>query len=236
MTNGSKPKDSAHDSSGLPDPQRLRGWAPSLTELQFESAQIYIRELSRFNKTLNLISPGTMPRVDAVHVLDSVRAWTLVAPRIPVGSLVYDLGSGNGLPGLLSAVMAPDRAFRLVDRDQRKLEFCKHVASAMGLKNVSTECIDIDRLPASSINFALSRGFASVTKALLMTRKLFAVGGSFFMLKGDSWTLEISDLPPRLFGSWKVELVGKYELPELSADFVVIECQRLAESGTSEKS
>lgn len=236
MTNGSNFKNSeTKDSSGLPDPQRLRGWAPSLTEAQFETLQIYVRELARFNKTLNLISPGTMARVDAVHVLDSIRAWTLVAPRIPPGSQVHDLGSGNGLPGLLSAVLAPDRAFRLVDRDQRKLEFCKHVAASMGLKNVSTECIDVDRLPVASVTFALSRGFASITKSLLLTRKIFSPGGSFFMLKGDSWTIEIADLPPRLFSSWKVDLLGKYLLPDLPADFVVVECRRLEDSGESIK-
>ncbi len=224
-----KSDSSSNSKSTLPDPQRLRGWAPELSDKQFAATQVYVRELQRFNRTLNLISPNTMSRVDAVHVLDSIRAWTLIQPKVPNGSQIYDFGSGNGLPGLLSAVLAPDCDFRLVDRDQRKLEFCKHAATAMGLKNVKTLCMDIGSLPTSSVAFAVSRGFASVTKSLLMTRSLFQPGGSFFMLKGDSWSLEVGELSPRLFGVWKVGPIGSYSLPDVAAEFVVLQCHKIAD-------
>ncbi len=207
---------------------RLKTWAPDLSTAQLDKCEIYIRELLRFNKTLNLISPSTALRVDAVHIVDVIRAWALVGPRIPVGSLVHDFGTGNGLPGLLFAALAPDRTFKLLDRDQRKLEFCKHVIAELKLTNVTVRNVDIVDLPDASVQVAVSRGFASVLKSMT-TKALFPVGGRFFMMKGESWAHELTELPPAAFRSWKPEMIGQYALPDSPADFVVLQCTKIAD-------
>lgn len=207
---------------------RLKTWAPDLSDTRLANCEIYVRELLRFNKTLNLISPSTALRVDAVHIIDVIRAWAFVEPRVPAGSTIHDFGTGNGLPGLLFAALAPDRRFKLLDRDQRKLEFCKHVIAEMKLTNVSVRNVDIVDLPDSSIQFAVSRGFASVLKSM-STKALFPVGGRFFMMKGESWALELRELPPAAFGVWKPEMIGQYTLPENTADFVVLQCTKIAD-------
>ena len=208
---------------------RLKVWAPALTEEQLNFCEIYIRELLHFNKSLNLISANTVSKVDAVHILDVVRAWSLVEDRIPSGSVVHDFGTGNGLPGLLCACLAQDRTFKLVDRDQRKLEFCKHLVGKLGLKNVSIIAMDIGDLPVGSVNFAISRGFASVAKSMLFTRSLFALGGRFFMMKGESWAHELTELPPPLFRVWKSEMVGEYRLPDNPNKFIVLQSVKTAD-------
>lgn len=210
----------------LPDPSRLKQWAPHLSELQLEKCRGYMAEIVHFNKRLNLVSPGTIPRLDAVHILDSIRAWSFVEARIPNGALVHDFGSGNGLPGLLCAALSPERRFRLVDRDQRKMEFCKHVGGKLGLKNLVVSCMDVNDLGHSSVDFALSRGFANVTKSLLLTRPLFSLGGQFFMMKGESWSTELGEMPPAMFGAWKTEMIGQYQLPDILAEFVVLQCTK----------
>lgn len=224
-----KSPESSTDNILLPDPARLKEWAPHLSDEQFEACQIYTRELLRFNRSLNLISPATAPRVDAVHILDVVRAWSLVEDRIPEGSQIYDFGTGNGLPGVLCAALSPSRNFRVVDRDQRKLEFCKHIAATLKLKNIVVSCLDVADLPKNSVKYALSRGFANVSKSMLLTRPLFAIGGRFFMMKGESWSLELAELSPRMFSVWKSEMIGQYKLPETPAEFVVLQCEKIAE-------
>jgi 16S rRNA (guanine527-N7)-methyltransferase len=208
--------------------ERLKKWAPDLSPCQLDKCEIYIRELLRFNKTLNLVSPGTALKIDAVHILDVIRAWALVEPKIPAGSVIHDFGTGNGLPGLLFAALAPDREFYLLDRDQRKLEFCKHVISELKLSNVSVRNMDILDLPSGSVNFAVSRAFASVLKSL-SAGKLFSIGGRFFMMKGESWSQELLELPPAEFAIWKTDLTGQYDLPGSPAKFVVIQCTKIAD-------
>jgi 16S rRNA (guanine527-N7)-methyltransferase len=184
--------------------------------------------LLRFNKRLNLISSATVAKADAVHILDAVRAWKLIEQHIPTGSVVYDFGTGNGLPGLLSAALSPDRQFRLVDRDQRKMEFCKHLGSTLKLSNVAYLCMDLKDVPESAVQFAISRGFASVSRAMIVSRRQLAVGGRFFMLKGEGWSRELAEVQPQLFGLWRAEMVGQYYLPDSVAEYVVIAAEKIS--------
>lgn len=211
-----------------PTGDRLGEWAPHLSNDHIESCKTYLAELLRFNKRLNLISASTVAKADAVHILDVVRAWKLIDPLVPTGSVVYDFGTGNGLPGLLAAALAPDRQFRLVDRDQRKMEFCKHLGSTLKLKNVSYICTDIKSVEDATVEFAISRGFASVSSSMIAGRRQFAVGGRFFMMKGEGWSRELAEVQPQLFSLWRAEMIGQYSLPDSAADYVVLAADKIS--------
>lgn len=191
---------------------------------------LYLAELHRFNKRLNLVSSATLAKADAVHIGDAVRAWGLLSERFPSDALIYDFGSGNGVPGLVFALMeslsGDGRRFRLIDRDQRKLEFLKHVAFKLGLKNISFSNTDVAQLPDGSVSFAVARGFAPVTAALLTTSKCIGKGGELYMLKSEGWSREVADIPTPVFGTWQVEMVGQYKLPETAAEYVLIRALR----------
>jgi len=211
-----------------PAGERLSLWAPHLSAEQISSCKIYLAELLRFNKRLNLISSSTVQKADAVHILDVVRAWKLIEPFIPPGSVVHDMGSGNGLPGLLAAALSPNRQFRLVDRDQRKMEFCKHLGATLMLTNVSYLCMDLKEIEESSVQFAISRGFASVSASMLAARRQFALGGRFFMMKGEGWSRELAEVQPQLFSLWRAEMVGQYALPDSVTEYVVISADKIS--------
>lgn len=206
---------------------RLSLWVPQLEPQKIELLRVYLGELLRFNRRLNLISPSTIRRADTVHILDAVRAWSLVEPGISKGSVVFDFGSGNGLPGMVAAILSPDLVLRLVDRDQRKVEFLKHVGSALGLKNIVCSCESLQDLEDRSVTFGISRGFASVSNSLLQCRRLFVSGGEFYMLKGEGWSRELAEVQPQIFSDWSVEMVGQYRLPDSAADYVVLKAKRL---------
>ena len=206
---------------------RFSGWAPSLTATQIDLLHNYLAELLRFNKKLNLISPATALRADTVHILDAVRAWASVAPHIPAGQTVHDFGSGNGLPGMVAAILSPNLVLRLVDRDQRKMEFLKHVGSTLGLKNLVFSCQSLQDLEDGSVNFAISRGFASISNSLIQTRRLFVKEGVFFMMKGEGWSRELAEVQPQVFSGWSVEMLGEYELPDSPAEYVLLKARRL---------
>lgn len=210
----------------LPDGSKFIQWDPSLGEEKATMLKTYMAELFKFNRKLNLVSTSSLAKADSVHFMDCVLAWKLVAPRLPKGSMVYDLGAGNGLPGLVLAILSPEIKVNLVDRDQRKLEFCKHVGATLGLKNVVFSCVDVDKIPDESVHYAISRGFAPVSKGLLLTRKAMAKDGLFFMMKGEGWAREVAEIPTQIFGFWRVEMIGQYRVPDSRADYVIIEAKR----------
>ncbi len=208
---------------------RFREWFPQLPDAAVGNLVTYLSELNKFNKAVNLVSPQTLPVADAVHLADAVFALNLIRPEIQRGSPTYDLGSGNGIPGLAMALVEPSLQFISVDRDERKLEFCKHVAAACGAKNYSVLKAEVESLPKHTVVNAVARGFAPLPKALLMTRSIVAKGGRFFHLKGDQFAAELAQVPSQLFTYWQPRLLGEYRLPERGAVMSVVSTDKVAE-------
>lgn len=52
------------------------------------------------------------------------------------GSTVLDVGTGGGLPGLVSAICAPDVRFTLVDTQRKKIMAVAKMATLLGVKNI----------------------------------------------------------------------------------------------------
>lgn len=201
---------------------RLQQWFPQIEVKTIDRLVTYLSELNKFNKAVNLVSPATLQTADAVHLADSMYAARIVMPALIAGQPLYDLGSGNGFPGLVFGIMNPALKVILVDRDERKLEFCKHVATVVEATNVSTLKADVESLSEKSITNAVARGFAPLGKALLMTRKTVAKGGKFFHLKGDQWAIELSQVTTQLFSFWQPSLIGEYRLPDQGAQMAVV--------------
>ena len=85
--------------------RKFRMWFSDLTDRESAALITYLSELLRFNKTINLIANSTASNADAVHIGDAVFASRLIAPCIIPGKPVYDFGSGNGIPGLVYALL-----------------------------------------------------------------------------------------------------------------------------------
>jgi 16S rRNA (guanine527-N7)-methyltransferase len=206
-TAAKKPAASAESDNAL---WRIPEWFATMDPSLAEALKTYHKELMKFNGRLNLISRSTEREADETHFADSLLAAELLL-KSPLGKKVYDIGSGNGLPGLILAICKPDTEFALVESDARKCEFLKHMIHVLGLKNCQVMNVRIETL--SGMDVAISRGFASLSKALLTVNRMFNKGGKFYHLKGNNWSREIADIPSQLIAHWKPELIGEYSLP-----------------------
>ena len=87
----------------------------------------YAEILAKWQKTINLVGPKTLPEVWTRHFLDSAQ----LAPLVPAGArTLTDLGSGAGFPGLVLAILLPQLSVRLVESDARKAAFLAEAARA----------------------------------------------------------------------------------------------------------
>lgn len=130
----------ASDASFNPEKSRsrLKEWFPELSDSTLGHLLIYLAELNKFNKAVNLVSPQTLQNADAVHIADAVYAFKYIKPKLVPQMPLFDFGSGNGIPGLIFGLLDPSLKVTLVDRDERKLEFCKHVAATCKASNITT--------------------------------------------------------------------------------------------------
>ncbi len=207
-----------HDNNAL---WRVPKWFHDLDPMVLTLLQSYHTELIKFNAKVNLISRSTERDADEVHFADSI-----LASKVMLGAglprRVFDIGSGNGLPGLVLAIMDPGRSYVLVESDVRKCEFMKHVVHVLSLSNVEVLNERLESLDPDSVICAVSRGFASISKTVLASTKIFVKGGVFIHLKGNSWSKEVAEIPSQLIATWSPKLLGSYVLPVSQAQRAVV--------------
>lgn len=200
---------------------RIPEWFPELDKVLVGRFQAYHSELLKFNSRLNLISRNSEREADEAHFADCILAAKAMN-QVQFDKPVYDLGAGNGFPGLVLGLIHPKSEFRLVESDSRKAEFLKHMIAALKLTNCQVLNVRVETLLTSKMEIAVSRGFASISKALLAVNKGFTKGGRVYHMKGSAWSTEIAEIPTQLISLWSPELVGEYNLPDTQARRVVV--------------
>lgn len=106
---------------------------PDVSRETWVRLDVLVAQLVKWQKTINLVAPKTLPDVWMRHVADSLQVAALIPPG---AKIVVDLGSGGGFPGLVIAAALADREgaeIHLVESDQRKAAFLREAARAMGV-------------------------------------------------------------------------------------------------------
>lgn len=207
---------------------RIATWFPHLKENQLIDLKIFRDELLKFNKAVSLISAMSEEKIDQVHFADSILGWNTMAKHMRYRE-IHDIGSGNGFPGLIIAILDREFQVRLIESDGRKCEFLKFMVQKLELQNVHIENKRLDKLAAGSIKAGVVRGFASLPKTLLSVRKLLGVGGQMFHFKGPEWSSELAALPQQLCSIWTTDHLADYRLPESIATHTILLSKKINE-------
>jgi 16S rRNA (guanine(527)-N(7))-methyltransferase RsmG len=117
------------------------------------SLETYKRELLRWNEKINLIGPEAREHLDD-HIAEALAAAEILKPE----GEVLDFGSGGGLPAIPMAIVWPNAHFHLVEADQKKWAFLKHVVRECGLNAV----VYGDRLARALARFPADLRFSLV--------------------------------------------------------------------------
>ncbi len=91
----------------------------------------YIQLIARWNKAFNLTAIRDVEEMVSKHLLDSL----VVQPYVE-GSIILDVGSGAGLPGIPFAITTPDKHFVLIDTNGKKTRFLTQAKIDLKLDNV----------------------------------------------------------------------------------------------------
>ena len=96
-----------------------------------ETLTRYRDELLRWTAKVNLIGPEAKANLDD-HIAEAIEAANVLRPA----GEVLDFGSGGGLPAIPMAIVSPEARFHLVEADQKKWAFLKHIVRECGLNSV----------------------------------------------------------------------------------------------------
>lgn len=109
----------------------------TLTPSQLEYFFLYLRELQKWNRRINLTGRDDDMTVLQHHFLDSLSC--LKTGLISPGVRVLDVGTGAGFPGLPLKIYCPQLQVTLVDAVLKKIAFVRHLCRMLNMRNV--ECL-----------------------------------------------------------------------------------------------
>lgn len=152
----------------------------------------YADLIRKWNPSINLVAPATLPDLQHRHIADSAQLYHLAQPQD--GSWL-DLGSGGGLPGIVIAALSRNTPLQvtLVESDKRKSAFLATVRRTLNLPNLTIKPQRIEALAAAQHNFVSARALASLDKLMPALHRQLASGGEAWLLKGRSWQAEVAD-------------------------------------------
>jgi 16S rRNA (guanine527-N7)-methyltransferase len=137
-----------------------------------------------------LIGPREAPRVWERHVLNCA----VVAPLVPNGARLADVGSGAGLPGIPLALARPDVHIVLVESLARRVDWLREVIADLGVA-VEVERgraeDDVVRRRWEGADVVTARAVAPLARLAVWCLPLLRPGGRLLALKGASAADEV---------------------------------------------
>jgi len=167
-----------------------------------EKLQTYLDLLKRWQRAINLVGPKTLDDPWRRHLLDSAQLC-----RHLTDGVIYDLGSGGGLPGVILAIMGRTN-IHLVESDQRKAQFLREVVRLLELDAVVLPK-RIETLPEGCADIVTARALAPLPRLLELCAPILKPSAICFFLKGRSATDELTQ-------AGKCWRMSTHSLPSLS--------------------
>jgi 16S rRNA (guanine527-N7)-methyltransferase len=171
--------------------------------------------LEQGNAQFNLTAIRDRPGMLRKHVLDSMS----LAPYLR-GERVADVGTGAGFPGLVLAVVDPQRRFTLIEATGKKARFVEQTVQRIGCSNVLVVNSRAESYrPFELFDTVVARALSSLADFVAYAGHLLAPGGRLLAMKGKRPDEEISALPK----SFRVLAVHRLSVPGLTDERHLVE-------------
>jgi 16S rRNA (guanine527-N7)-methyltransferase len=152
--------------------------------------EAYAALLEKWQRSVNLVSAGTLPDLWRRHFLDSAQLAPLILAANPAPRCA-DIGTGAGFPGMVLAIMGVG-TWTLIDSDRKKLTFLQEAARVTGV-SVKLLPSRLEAVEGVIADIVTARALAPLGKLLGYAAPLVAEGGSAFFLKGRDAESELSE-------------------------------------------
>lgn len=177
----------------------------------------YLQLLSRWNRVYNLTSITALDEMRSVHLYDSLSAASFITARH-----IADIGSGGGLPGIVLAVLFPEKSFTLVDTNSKKTRFLRQAVIELDLDNVEVAHSRVEDMTVDErFGQIISRAFTSLDRFVSSSEHLLEKEGQWLAMKGRLPRQELADIPQDL-----AYTVIPLQVPEMDAERHLIQLHR----------
>ena len=167
-----------------------------LSGKQEEQFQNYYELLVEWNEKMNLTAITEYEEVIWKHFIDSALLTKSNLYQQKEGKNVLDMGTGAGFPGIVLAILSPEKEFTLVDSLQKRIDFLTIILEKLELKNVRlfhgrAEDYGQKKNFRNQFDFVVSRAVAELPLLLEYCIPFVKVNGYFISYKGKKYKEEI---------------------------------------------
>ncbi|MHB8845188.1 MAG: 16S rRNA (guanine(527)-N(7))-methyltransferase RsmG [Nitrospirota bacterium] len=162
----------------------------ALTDEQADSCLVYLVELEKWNRKINLTAIRGEQEIIIKHFIDSFSYVKGFDPR--PGLALLDMGSGAGFPALPIKIAFPDMNITLVESIRKKATFLRHIIRTLKLERAVVVDSRTDALPdnyRSNYDVVTARAFADMSTALREGAVFLKPGGLMVLSRGPEETV-----------------------------------------------
>jgi 16S rRNA (guanine527-N7)-methyltransferase len=186
-----------------------------LDPIRAETLLKLVDELELGNAQFNLTAIRDRPGMLRKHVLDSMTLQPYLR-----GERLADVGTGAGFPGLVLAVVNPQRRFTLIEATAKKARFVEQTAQRIGSGNVLVVNSRSESYrPFELFDTVVARALSSLADFVAYAGHLCAPDGRLLAMKGKRPDDEISALPR----AFRVLAVHRLSVPGLPDERHLVE-------------
>jgi 16S rRNA (guanine527-N7)-methyltransferase len=161
-----------------------------LSDEQTDACLVYLVELQKWNRKINLTAIRDEKDIIVKHFIDSFSYRTGFDPAM--GTKLIDMGSGAGFPALPLKIAFPDLAVTMVESVRKKASFLRHIIRTIGLDGVEVIDKRTEEIPdtyQSQYDFVTARAFAEMPAALHAGVRFLMPGGMMVLSRGPEETI-----------------------------------------------
>lgn len=165
----------------------------SLSEEIVDKLILYLTELEKWNRKINLIAKAPEKEIIEKHFLDSL----LLLPHLDntIDLHLLDVGSGAGFPGLVLKAACPALQLTLAEPRQKRVSFLRHITRVLQLDHV--EIIDAriepgEKQQENTFPIITSRALSTIAEFLELISHYSSPGGKVICMKGPKAEEEIN--------------------------------------------
>ncbi len=166
-----------------------------LTPEQVELLFMYVTELKKWNRKINLTAITDDHDVVVKHLLDSLSYRKGFVPE--PGARLLDMGSGAGFPAIPVKIACPEIAVTLVESVKKKASFLRHIVRSLPLTQTNVVDARTGELPAiyeNTYSVVTARAFAGMADALREGGRFLGTGGVMVLSRGPGETVGDQDI------------------------------------------
>lgn len=176
---------------------------------QLKQFMVYLEELQRWNRSINLTSISSGEEIIIKHFVDSFAC--LAIEQMQHGANLLDVGTGAGFPGIPLKLVRPDLNITLIEPVQKKVSFLYFIVGLLRLEQVHIFYGTLEQFMAHGHNDPL---FDYITTRALKYNVLLQNGPRLLTNRGRA-ILYLSHPINRseLSSPWSIVVEKRFDLP-----------------------